>query len=316
MELQFLGTGAGMPSKARNVSSVALKINDHASVWLFDCGEGTQHQMLHTPIKPGKITKIMITHLHGDHLFGLPGLLGSRSFLGTGAPLHIYGPIGLKQYIDTVFTLSETHVTYPLIVHEIQEEGLLFTDEGFSVEVRQLDHVIPCYGYRIQEHDRPGRLKVEKLRALNIPAGPLFRQLKEGQDVWLEDGTCLKSQDFVEAATRGRIVTILGDTRPCAAAIALAQDADVLLHEATSLHERVEHVNAYGHSSAQQAGSVAAEAKARFLILQHVSARYSEQDEALLIAEAKTQTNHVAVARDFACYRLDASGTVREAAGT
>src|SRR5699024_2373757 len=139
MELIFLGTGAGLPSKERNVSAIALSLlQEINSIWLFDCGEATQHQILHTSIKPRKINKIFITHLHGDHIFGLPGLLGSRSFQ-DGEALTIYGPKGIKNFVETSLEVSATHLTYPLYIEEITE-GIIFENNHFTVTAAQLEH--------------------------------------------------------------------------------------------------------------------------------------------------------------------------------
>ncbi len=173
MELIFLGTGAGIPSKERNVSAVALNLlQELNSIWLFDCGEATQHQILHTSIKPRKINKIFITHMHGDHIFGLPGLLSSRSFQGGKELLTVYGPSGIKNYIETSLQASGTHLTYPLAIKEI-EEGQLFDDPLFTVYCKKLEHGIPSYGYRIVEKEKPGELLVEKLKSTGIQPGPI-----------------------------------------------------------------------------------------------------------------------------------------------
>lgn len=152
MEFVFLGTGAGVPSKGRNVSAIALQLlEERGQTWLFDCGEATQHQILHTSVRPRRIEKIFITHLHGDHIFGLPGLLGSRSFQGGTTPLTVYGPKGIKQFIEVALSVSTTHVKYPLEVVEITEEGTVFEDNEFYVETKRLSHGIECFGYRIVE---------------------------------------------------------------------------------------------------------------------------------------------------------------------
>ncbi|MET0787427.1 MAG: MBL fold metallo-hydrolase, partial [Paenisporosarcina sp.] len=138
MELQFLGTGAGMPSKQRNTSALVLKLmQERGTFWLFDCGEATQHQMLYTTLKPRKLEKIFITHMHGDHIFGLPGLLGSRSFLDGKEALTIYGPKGIQEWIQSTLRLSRTFLQYPLHIKEI-DEGIIFEDELFSVEAKKL----------------------------------------------------------------------------------------------------------------------------------------------------------------------------------
>ena len=164
MELLFLGTGAGIPAKHRNVSSAALIMPEYkGDIWLFDCGEATQQQILETKVKLSKVKKIFITHLHGDHIFGLPGLLGSRSFQGGNDILHIYGPSGIKNFIETNLSLSYTHLTYPIEMNEIKD-GVVYEDEAVQVIAKTLDHVVPSFGYRIEEKDKPGPLLAKKIK--------------------------------------------------------------------------------------------------------------------------------------------------------
>lgn len=197
MELQFLGTGAGVPAKHRNVSSIALKLLDEINaVWLFDCGEGTQLQILKSTIRPRKIEKIFITHLHGDHIFGLPGLLSSRSFQGGNEKLEIYGPVGIAEFIRTALKVSQTRLSYELKFIEIKE-GVVFSDKQFTVSCKPLDHGIASFGYRIVEADHEGELQVDKLAALNIPSGPIYGKIKRGESVELPDGQVINGKDFV-----------------------------------------------------------------------------------------------------------------------
>ncbi|HSH25030.1 MAG TPA: ribonuclease Z, partial [Massilibacterium sp.] len=241
MQLTFLGTGAGMPAKERNVSSIALTwLNASGEVWLFDCGEATQHQILRTSIKPSKISRIFITHLHGDHIYGLLGLLSSRSFLNGTTPLYLYGPVGIRSFVETGLRVSGTHLNYQLVIEEMSEE-MEWSTERATVTVRTLQHGIPSFGYRICEHDKVGPLQIEKLNALHIPKGPHFKLLKKGVDVSLQDGRVLKAKDFIGPKQKGRVVTILGDTRPTEASIELAKDADVCVHEATFSEREKDH---------------------------------------------------------------------------
>lgn len=156
MELTFLGTSAGVPTRTRNMTSIVLNLQQPtaAEMWLFDCGEGTQHQFLHTPYHPGKLNKIFITHLHGDHLFGLPGLLCSRSMQGNSLPLTLYGPTGLREFVETALRLSGSWTDYPLTIVEVGP-GLVFDEGGYRVSAYPLNHPVECYGYRIEEHARP-----------------------------------------------------------------------------------------------------------------------------------------------------------------
>ena len=164
VDFVFLGTGAGVPAKTRNVTSIVLQLlEERGTVWLFDCGEATQHQILRTAVKPRKIEKIFITHLHGDHIFGLPGLLGSRSFQGGTEKLTIYGPKGIADFVNTSLKVSTTHLQYTLEIIEI-EEGIIYEDEQFTVQALPLDHGIYCVGYRIEEKDRPGYITSGKAK--------------------------------------------------------------------------------------------------------------------------------------------------------
>jgi len=298
MDLYFFGTGAGLPSKQRNVTAMALRLHqERNAVWLFDCGEGTQHQMLSSPIRPSKIEKIFITHLHGDHLYGLPGLLGSRAFAHTEAPLTVYGPPGIKHYVETVLSTSETHLPYALDIVEIAP-GPVFSDNRFDVSCLPLAHRIASYGYRIVEQPQAGALKVDALVQMGIPKGPTYRALKDGKDVVLPDGRTLQSDDFVMSSTPGRVIAILGDTMPTDNAITLAASADVLVHEATYGTDETARAAKHHHSTTVQAATIAKKAGVRALVLTHLSARYDEAATARLRAEAAAVFANVYIAHD------------------
>lgn len=304
MELEFLGTGAGLPAKQRNATSIALKLlAERNAIWLFDCGEGTQMQILRTTIRPRKIEKIFITHLHGDHIFGLPGLLSSRSFQGGDEPLEIYGPKGIAEFVQTALKISRTRLTYPLHFTEIKADGILFADEQFTVICQKLSHGIDSFGFRVIEKDHKGELQVDKLQALGIKPGPIYGKLKRGEQVTLEDGTSLVGQDFLGKDRKGRIVTILGDTRYCQQAIELAKNADVLVHESTYNKSEEKRARSYFHSTTTQAAQVAQLAQVKLLILTHISARYLGKDAIQLENEAKEIFQNVKVAKDF--YEVD-----------
>lgn len=300
MEILFLGTGAGVPAKQRNVTSVALKLLDERNaVWLFDCGEGTQQQILRTNIRPRKIEKIFITHLHGDHIFGLPGLLSSRSFQGGDTPLTIVGPKGIKQFVETSLRLSDSHVKYKIIYNEIDETGIIFKDHQFEVTCLPLDHRIACYGYRVKEADHEGELQVELLKAAQVPAGPIYGKLKSGETVTLPDGRVINGKEFVGAAQKGRIVTILGDTRKHQNSVILAKDADVLVHESTFNKNESKLARQYYHATTEQAAQVAVEAGVKQLLLTHISARYVGKAALELEKEAQNVFPNTQVVRDF-----------------
>ncbi|WP_276354827.1 ribonuclease Z [Cohnella caldifontis] len=288
MELWFLGTGAGRPTPDRNVTSVALRLSQGGDAfWLFDCGEGTQHRLLRTPLKLTRLKKLFVTHLHGDHVFGLPGLLSSRSSLGGTEPLELYGPPGLRELLETSLRVTGAHLDYPLAIEEIGE-GFVCEDEGFTVEAAKLDHRIDCFGYRVAERPRAGVLRAAWLKEQGVPPGPLYGRLKAGEDVELPDGRVIRSAVAVGPPLAGRVVAVLGDTRPTGGAFRLARGADVLVHEATFAHGLAEKAWAYGHSTALQAAEVAREAGARRLLITHFSARYKPEDLAELEREART----------------------------
>lgn len=299
MEIFFLGTGAGIPAKLRNVTSIALKIlEERGSIWLFDCGEATQHQILHTAIKPSKIENIFITHLHGDHLYGLPGILASRSFQAGESKVTVYGPKGVKEYLQISLRVSGTYLKYPLEVVELHE-GMILDDEQFRVEVLQLEHGIPSFGFRIIEKDRPGTLLVEKLKAAGVMPGPLYKKIKAGESIILENGQVINPEEYVGPKQKGRIVTILGDTRVCKAAEILAKDADFLIHEATFANGEENLAFDYFHSTTTQAAEVARKANVRKLCLTHISSRYDRDASQELLYEAREVFPATEIAADF-----------------
>jgi ribonuclease Z len=299
MELYFLGTGAGVPSKERNVSSIALMLLQEAnSVWLFDCGEATQHQILHTTIKPRKINKIFITHLHGDHIFGLPGLLSSRSFQGGDEELIIYGPSGIKEFVLTSLQVSNTHLSYSLSFVEINE-GKVMEDEHFIVYCKKLEHGVPSYGFRIEEKAKPGELLVDKLKAIGIEPGPIYQQIKQYETTTLQDGRIISRKEFLGPDKLGRTLVILGDTRSTDKNKDFIKNADLLVHEATFDKDKEELAHEYFHSTTVQAASLAKAGNAKQLVLTHISSRYQHQETQILLKEARQVFENTEIAKDF-----------------
>ncbi|MEO1770444.1 ribonuclease Z [Candidatus Enterococcus ferrettii] len=299
MELEFLGTGAGVPAKHRNVSSIALKLlAERNAIWLFDCGEGTQMQILRTSIRPRKIEKIFITHLHGDHIFGLPGLLSSRSFQGGDEELELYGPAGVESFVKTALQVSQTRLSYSIKYIEVKE-GIIFKDKQFSVECRLLDHGIDSYGYRVMEADLEGTLQVEKLEALGIPAGPVYGKIKQGKTITLKDGQVIDGKDFIGEKKRGRVVTIFGDTRYTPVSVELAKNSDVMVHESTFKRDEEKMAHSYYHATTKQAAKIAKQAQVKQLMLTHISARYLARDIQELEKEAQDVFKDTKIAKDF-----------------
>ena len=305
MELIFLGTSAGVPTRSRNVTAILLDLHHptRGGLWLFDCGEGTQHQLLHTAFNPGKLDKIFISHLHGDHLFGLPGLLCSRSMSGIIQPLTIYGPQGIREFVETALRISGSWTDYPLEIVEITAGEIV--DDGLrKVTAYPLAHPLECYGFRIQEHDKPGALDANALKAAGVKAGPWFQDLKAGKTIVLEDGRAINGADFLSPPTKGKSVAIFGDTGPCASAIELARGVDVMVHETTLDASMEEKANSRGHSSTRQAAQLALDAGVGRLIMTHVSSRYDEKGCQRLLEECKAIFPDTELAHDFAIFSV------------
>lgn len=304
MELVFLGTGAGVPSRGRNVTSIALSmLNERNTIWLFDCGEATQHQIMRSPIKLSKLEKIFITHLHGDHIFGLPGLLSSRSFQGGESDLTIYGPVGITEYVETSLRLSGTRLTYKIIFNEI-EPGLIFEDKMFSITVDELDHGLRSFGYRIVEKDKPGALNADKLIDDGVEPGPIFQKIKNGETVTLADGSVINGKDYIDEPQKGKIISIFGDTKATASELELALNADILVHEATFEGDKEKVAGEYMHSTTIQAASLAKKANVKKLILTHISSRYDRDASKELLIEAQSVFENTEIAYDLAVFPI------------
>ena len=297
-----------MPTRSRNVSSVALRLPQRAEVWLFDCGEGTQHQFLRSDFKSSQIRRIFVTHMHGDHIFGLPGLLASCGMAGTGQQqIDIYGPPDLGKYLEACRRYSKTQSSYPIKVH-ITEPGVVYEDSDYKVVCQRLKHRIPAHGYRIIEKDRTGHFDVKKAAQLGIPPGPVYGQLKQGKVVTLADGRRVNGADLCGPKIIGRKFAYCTDTVFCESAIDLAKEADVLVHEATFSHHDAELAYQRMHSTSTMAAQVALEAKVQQLIMTHFSPRYAPGnalEPSDLLKEAKTIFPNTIMAKDFLTYDIN-----------
>ena len=284
MEVTFLGTSSGTPTRGRNVSSVALQLPQRREAWLFDCGEGTQHRLLASRVRISSIRRVFLTHLHGDHLFGLMGLLTTLGLSGDPERVDVYGPEGLEEYVETSARISGTNFAYPLGIHHVRG-GTVFEDAEYAVTSALLAHRIPAYGYRVAEKPRPGTLDAGRALALGVPRGPLLGQLKEGRDVTLDDGRVVLAPQVCAPPAPGRVFAYLTDTTFCEASVRLARGADLVVHEATYGSEVARLAAERLHSTAEMAAEVARRAGARRLFLTHFSPRYESPEP--LVEEAR-----------------------------
>ena len=306
MQVTFLGTSAGVPTRQRNVSAVALRLTERGEVWLFDCGEGTQQQLLRSDLKISQLARIFITHMHGDHFFGLPGLLATCGLAGHVERIDVHGPPELEGFVSESFRLSERRFGYAMRVHAIKE-GLVYEDEDYKVTCRLLKHRIPAFGYRVEEHDRPGAFDVEKAREHGIASGPVYGKLKLGETVTLPDGRTFDGRDFCGPQQRGRVMVYCTDTIYCRSAVELARDADLLIHEATYAVSDEDLAERSLHSTTEMAARVALEAGVKQLLITHFSPRYAvgnavEPDE--LLREARATFPNTMMARDFFTFEI------------
>ena len=256
-------------------------------------------RLMRAGLSPTKISHIFISHLHGDHIFGLPGYLTSQQMLSRQKPLTIVGPEGLRKLLITIQEVSGYQLDYSLNIIEISSDDWEFATDSFQVVAQQLDHRTTCYGFRFTEPAKPGRFNSEKAEELGIPHGPDRSRLQQGQSIQLPNGRIVRPEEVLGPPRPGRIITYCTDTRPCAAGIALARNCDVLIHDSTFSDEHSDRASETFHSTARQAAEVAAAAQARLLVLWHISARINEDQEEDILAEARQVFSATILPSDF-----------------
>lgn len=292
MELVFLGTSSAIPTSHRNHSAIVLKA--FGEIMLFDCGEGTQLQMSKAKISPMKISKIFLTHYHGDHILGLPGIIQSIAFRGRNEPLHIYGPKGLVGIINSIRNLGYFSLPFEIYIHEV-DEGIILEEENYIISCSKMSHSVVNFAYSIIEKRRPKFIR-EKAIELGIKPGPDFGKLQQGVPVKVGDRSIMPEQ-VLGKERKGRKIVYSGDTSPNEKMIELAHDADVLIHESTFESKYNDKSYETGHSTAVQAAEIGKKANVKKLILTHVSTRYKKSDK--LEEEAKEIFENSIVAEDF-----------------
>jgi ribonuclease Z len=321
MELLFLGTSSGTPTKARNVTALAL-IEDQGSAWsLVDCGEGTQHQLLRTPLSVRDLQAIFITHVHGDHCYGLPGLLASAGMVGRQAPLTIVAPQGIEAWLQATQALTQLHL--PFAVEFIATESLRgLPVGGLVVDAIELSHRVPSYAYAFTETRVEPVLDTAKLLRDGVPQGPLWGRLKKGQDVE-HQGRTLQHANYLTHPYPPRKIIVGGDNdRPELLAEA-SRGCQVLVHEATYTADVAAKVGpGVGHSCAERVAAFAQSAGLPNLVLTHFSARYQAAPasgpsiEDVRAEAAAVYDGRLFMAEDFARYRLDRSGLLSPVSAT
>jgi ribonuclease Z len=299
LELVFLGTSAATPTKRRNVSS--LIVQTHKESLLIDAGEGTQLQIIRSGLRRGRIDRILITHLHGDHFYGLIGLLTSFQLNKREEPLHLYGPPGLVRYIDFMKKLSQTAFSYDLQITELpdtRKQRLVFENSDYQVWAGQLKHRVYTIGYRIQEQDKPGKFDADLANEMGVPHGPERRKLIEGQDLQLENGDLILSKDLVGQPHPGASVAICFDTAKCDMAVELAKNADLLVHETTFNEDDPVNAKRTMHSTTRDAAECFEKSGAGNLAITHFSTRYLG-DISPIVDSIKSMVPKAVIAKDF-----------------
>ena len=294
MEVTFLGTASAVHSKDRNHPSIALKA--FGDVFLFDCGEGAQKQLLFTNVSPMKISKIFITHFHGDHILGLPGLLQSMSLNGRERKLTVYGPRGLNKLKDAIYSLGYSSIEYEIDFIEI-DSGVIEETEEYIIRCQSVKHNVPALAYSIEEKKKPRFIR-EKAIELGVPVGPAFGKLHNGEEVEIDD-KIIKPEQVLGPPRKGTKITYSGDTQPCEEMIMFAKDSTLLIHESTFIQKEAQNAMDYGHSTSQDAAYVARESNSEELILTHISTRYGDEYAEIMLKEAKEVFENTQIAEDF-----------------
>ena len=292
LRITFLGTSAAQPTAGRSLTSVAVR--RAGELLLFDCGEGTQRQM----IRYGSgfdVAAIFFTHFHADHYLGAIGFLRTLSMLGREAPLPLYGPRPARRLLQTMLFTGTDPLAFPVEIHEIGP-GDVVRRAGAEVRAYAAEHRIPSLGYALVEDARPGRFHPDRATALGVPAGPLFGALQRGKAVE-SGGRTVRPEEVVDPPRRGRVVVLTGDTRPAEGTVQAARGADVLIHDATFGDEEQERAAETMHATAREAGRVARAAGVRRLVLTHLSTRY-DRDPGPLVRQAREEHGDVIVAYD------------------
>jgi ribonuclease Z len=291
----FLGTGAAVPTAQRSLPAVMLQRGTEQI--MFDCGEAVQRQMICAKVGLHKKQKIFITHMHGDHVLGLPGLLQTMALMDRNKPIDIYGPVGLAHFLECLRETLQFGLTFIVNVNEISRAGVVCDEEDYFVEAVCSNHAIVSFSFAFVEKPRPGKFHPDKARAFGVPQGEAWGNLQRDSEYIFPDGRVVKAEDVAGPPRKGRKIVYSGDTRPFDNFVSFANGADIVIHEATFDDTLFEKAEIDGHSTPSQAAQEAKLANAKSLILTHISARYTETS--LLLEQATKIFPKTMVAHDF-----------------
>lgn len=294
MRVVFLGTSGGLPTPRRSLPAVA--VIREGEMMLFDCGEGTQTRIMKKGLGFGRLTKIFISHIHGDHISGLMGLMMTMSLLERTEPLDLYGPPEMGPYFESLKRDIRMNVKFRLNIHEINT-GVFLREDEYHVEAAEIPHSAPCFGFALQEKVRPGRFNLERAKELGVPEGPMFGSLQKGEKVVLEDGSTVSPADVLGMPRPGRRIVYLTDTVYNPPIVPFCRAADLLIHEAMFASDMEDEARARKHSTSAQAASIAKESGVKRLVLTHISARYLDTDE--MKKEAREIFPDTSIAKDL-----------------
>lgn len=299
LAVTILGNNSAVPAFDRHPTSQLITLK--GTSFLVDCGEGTQIQMMRYKIRRARISHIFISHLHGDHYFGLIGLINSFGLLSHQQELHIYGPSPLREIIELQLQVAHTTLSFPLHFHTITQESLLVDEEDYSVSCFRTNHRIECYGFVFREKKKPRKVLPEKAREYGIPSS-FFNKLKDGMDFTSKNDEVVKNEWVTEAATPGRVYAFCADTKYDESILPHIKEADMIYHETTYLHHLEERATMRFHSTTKQAATIARKAKVKKLLIGHFSSKYDTLEE--FEKEAKEVFPNTELALEGVTYRV------------
>jgi ribonuclease Z len=298
VKVTFLGTGGSVPTKKRNLPSLAVRTD--GGLVMFDCGEGTQKQFLIAKLGFNREMRILISHMHADHILGIPGILHSMSFMGRSRDLEIYGPPGICEFVKCTTETVKFRPMFPIRTVEVHAGTIARTD-SYAIKAAWADHSVPCLAYSLTENDKPGRFHPAKARELGVPKGPLWKTLQMGKPVKVGRKR-IDASRVVDPPRKGLKITYGVDTRPCERVIELASGSDLLIHDGMFSSDASERAREYGHSTVVEAAKIAKRSHSRNLALTHFSAIYADTSQ--LLAEAKAIFPRTIVAEDLRSLEL------------